>query len=252
MTHSRHIPLRGSYNIRDLGGYAGRGGPIAWRRFLRADSLHRLDEEATGALSALGVATVIDLRHEGELEAMPNPFAAGAAGVAYHNVSLFEGLDPALPHIAAAEDLLLALYREALDNRGAAVVAVMRIMAEAPGAVLFHCTAGKDRTGVIAALILLLAGAGREEVIADYALTGDYSGQMFDALHAELLAAGGEFDRGSRLLLSEAATMGGFLDHLDAAHGGAEAYLRRHGLGDQEIDALRARLDGGGLSQGIN
>lgn len=98
MTHSRHIPLSGSFNLRDLGGYAGRRGATAWRRVLRSDSLHRLTPDEMAQLRDFGVATVIDLRHEEELAAMPNPFALAFPGVAYHNISLFKGLDPSAAH----------------------------------------------------------------------------------------------------------------------------------------------------------
>ena len=94
MRFTRHIPLNGSYNIRDLGGYPTATGPTAWRRILRADSLHRLDDQAMQALHEMGCDTVIDLRRAEETTAQPNPFATAMPQVQYHNISLFEGLDP--------------------------------------------------------------------------------------------------------------------------------------------------------------
>ena len=196
MRFTRHIPLNGSYNIRDLGGYPTATGPTAWRRILRADSLHRLDDQAMQALHEMGCDA----------------------------------------------DLLLDIYRLALTERGAEFATILRIIAQAEGAVLFHCTAGKDRTGMIAALLLLLAGATRDTVIADYALTGDYAPAMFAALHAEVQAAGETFDLSSPLLLCNPATMEALLHDLHDRHGGAEAYLLRHGLTETELAALRARL----------
>lgn len=244
MPYSRHIPLPGSHNLRDLGGYAGRHGPTAWRRLLRADSLHRLTPEAMAELRDAGVATVIDLRHEGERETMPNPFAADYPGVSYRNVSLFEGLDPAAAH--EADDVLLDLYIQALEESGPAFAEIFRIVAAAPKAALFHCTVGKDRTGVVAAMLLLLAGVPREEIVADYVLTGERAPAMFADLHREILARGGAFDLSSPLLRSEAATMEAFLDRLETAHGGVEVYLGRVGVSDAEIDRLRRRLGPGG------
>ena len=242
MRFTRHIPLNGSYNIRDLGGYPTATGPTAWRRILRADSLHRLDDQAMLALHEMGCDTVIDLRRTEETTAQPNPFATAMPQVQYHNISLFEGLDPLTTVDTDSADLLLDIYRLALTERGAEFATILRIIAQAEGAVLFHCTAGKDRTGMIAALLLLLAGATRDTVIADYALTGDYAPAMFTALHAEVLAAGGAFDLSSPLLLCNPATMEALLHDLHDQHGGAEAYLLRHGLTETELAALRARL----------
>ncbi|WBU53765.1 tyrosine-protein phosphatase [Paracoccus sp. SCSIO 75233] len=250
MSFTRHIPLPGSYNIRDLGGYAGAKGPTVWRRVLRGDSLHRLSPGSMDELRQLGLTTVIDLRHAQELDVQPNPFAAGVPGVVYHNISLFDGLDPTHPAMAEAEDLLLALYCEALVERGAALAQVMRVIANAPGGVLFHCTAGKDRTGIVAAFLLQLAEVPQAEVIADYSLTTQYSPPMFAAMLAELRARGEDFDLSSPLLKSEATTMEAFLDHLRQTYGDAETYLVRHGLTEAEIAALRMRMNGEFQSQG--
>src|SRR5687768_9347802 len=87
---TRHLPIKGTYNVRDLGGYATSSGQTQWRRLLRADALHRLDDEGVEAMLASGVTTVIDLRHGDELTHRPNPFN-GHAAVVYHNVSLLDG-----------------------------------------------------------------------------------------------------------------------------------------------------------------
>lgn len=244
MSYSRHIPLPGSHNIRDLGGYSAPGGPTVWRRVLRGDNLSRLTPEAVQQLRALGLTTVIDLRYRDELQADPDPFAADVAGIAYHNISLFEGLDPTAPVFADADNLLLTLYCHALDERGQAIAGVMRVIARAPGGVLFHCTAGKDRTGIIAALLLRLADVPENEVVADYALTSEYSPAMFAAMHADLQAKGRDFDLSSPLLKSDAATMEAFLEYLCQTYGDAGTYLARNGLGTAEIAVLKARMRG--------
>lgn len=144
-----------------------------------------------------------------------------------------------------AEDVLLALYNSALDAHGEQFVRVLRLMADAPGGVLFHCTAGKDRTGIIAAFLLLLGGVSHRDIVADYALTGEYAPAMFAALRAEQVAEDslkGVITLSSPFLLSEAGTMAAFLEHLDEVHGGAEAYLLARGLRAEEIARLRARL----------
>jgi len=244
MSDPRHIPLPGSHNIRDLGGWPTPHGETAFRRALRADSLHRLDEEGLEALRDLGLTLVVDLRRAEELALAPNPFARGVPGVRYVHVSLFEDLDPsgeALVAAAAEPDLLLALYRLALARRGAAFVEVLSLIARAgPGAVLFHCAAGKDRTGMIAAFLLLLAGAEPETASADYAATADRLPDLLAALRRDAEAHGQALN--PALLAADAETMRALLRHLEDGHGGAEAYLRRHGMSGADLAALRARF----------
>ena len=242
MTDPRLIPLAGSHNIRDLGGWPVPGGETAFRRALRADSLHRLDARGIGALQALGLAMVVDLRRQDELDHAPNPFADGLAGVTYAHVSLLEELDPTAFPAVEGQEPLLHLYLLALEQRGPAFVEIMRLIAGTDGAVLFHCAAGKDRTGMVAALLLLLAGAERETVVADYAATAPRLATLLPALREDAAARGEDLDEVSPYLGAEAGTMHAFLDHLDARHGGAEDYLRRHGLSEAELDALRRRL----------
>ena len=242
MTQTRLIPLNGAFNLRDLGGYPATVGETAWRRVLRADSLHRLTSAEMGELRRLGCTTVIDLRNQDEVTAQPNPFSAIEGPVAYFNISLFGGLDPTRSSVMEADDALLALYCAALDDCAPTFAEVLRLIAEAPGLVVFHCTAGKDRTGMIAAFLLLLAGTPRDRIVTDYALTAAQAPAMFAALKTEIEAAGRDFDHASPMLLSEAATMEAFLDHLEAVHGGAETYLLACGLTEAELISLRARM----------
>ena len=250
MTTTRLIALDGVYNLRDLGGYPAAQGTTAWRRALRADSLHRLTPATMDHLSALGCSDVIDLRSEDERGAMPNPFASGLPTVRYHSISLFGGLDPTRTDHHDAPDVLLELYCRALEECGPGLVDVLRIIAGADGTVLFHCTAGKDRTGIIAAFLLSLSGVARPDIVADYALTAHQAPAMFDALRREIEAEGREFDTASPLLASRAETMEAFLDHIDTAHGGTEPYLRATGLSDTDIAALRARMLTPDLTEG--
>ncbi len=110
LSNQRHLPVPGTFNIRDLGGYAAGPFETRWRRILRADGLHHLDEAGIAVLTDEGVTTVIDLRHGHELESQPNPFHAHPA-VAYHNVSLFERLAPG--DMAAGDVLLDATLTDA-------------------------------------------------------------------------------------------------------------------------------------------
>jgi protein-tyrosine phosphatase len=221
---TRHLPLAGTHNVRDLGGYPAAGGTTRWRRVLRADSLHKLDADGVAALIDEGLLTVIDLRQPQELDSHPNPFASHD-GVRYHNVSLFERVIPPMD----ASDVLLEMYKLALSDRGEALRTILTAIAEAgdEGAVLFHCTAGKDRTGIVAALLLSLAGVDSDTIKADYAMT------------AALIADPASFQK---LLAAEPATMAAFIAHIDDVHGGVEAYLASIGIGAEVQARLRARL----------
>ena len=240
---TRHIPVPGTHNIRDLGGYPTPSGHTRWRQVLRADGLHRMKDEGVAQLHDLGVRIVIDLRRDHELEAQPNPTRAHA-GIDYVHVSLFDRLE-LLEAEAPKEgevNVLLGLYILALAERGAEIRQILTTIANAEGLVLFHCTAGKDRTGVIAALLLALVGVAREDIIADYALTKTQIAPLRDAILAHAASRGEDMVRFQALLECEPETMAAFLDHLAERHGGVVAYLAAIGVNDATVTRLRARL----------
>jgi protein-tyrosine phosphatase len=241
MQPNRHLPIKGTHNVRDLGGYLTATGQTQWRRLLRADALHRVDAEGVAELVGEGVTTVIDLRHGDELVHQPNPFE-GHAAVAYHNVSLFDGLAPGT---MGEGDVLLGLYQQALAERQEPIARVMTLIAEAPaGTVLFHCTAGKDRTGIVAALLLGAAGVHAEDIVADYAQTAALIAPIVADITAGAVARGADPQSFARLLLSEPQTMVATLAHIEAEFGSVPAYLGHIGLSDTTIERLRNRLTG--------
>jgi protein-tyrosine phosphatase len=239
----RRLPISGTYNVRDLGGYAAAGAQTRWRRILRADALHRLEAAGVAELYDAGVRTVIDLRHGAELESAPNPFR-DHPGVRYVNISLFDQLVP--PGMGGADkqtDVLLELYILALAERQGAIREVLATIAEAgEGAVLFHCTAGKDRTGIIAALMLAVAGVETEVILDDYALTGPLIAPMIEELIAGAVARGSDPAAFKALLGSAPETMRAMLLHVEERYGSVGAYLELIGLDAAVIERLRARL----------
>lgn len=241
----RDLKIPGATNIRDLGGYPTRDGHMTqWRRVLRGDGLHRIAPEGGKALREAGLRSVIDLRSNSELEHEPNPFA-DALDVAFSPRPLFDDLAPTLLGIKAraSDDLLLDFYIEALGDKSAAVRAVLTTIAEAPeGTVLFHCTAGKDRTGIIAALLLGTAGVERGDIITDYSLTGERIAPLVQRLLDHTTARGGDAASHARFLRCDPPTMGATLDHIDRRHGSIPGYLKDIGLSQGDIDALRDRL----------
>ena len=235
----RHWALPDTHNIRDLGGYPrSSGGTTQWGRLLRGEALHDLNRDSVETLVAKGLSLVIDLRGPHETH-LPHPFRDHQT-VAYRNVILFDALAP----IAMSEKPfdMARRYCDALDQCGPRLAEVLRAIVDGPaGMVLFHCTAGKDRTGIVAALLLLAAGVGRDDVVADYALTASAEG-LISNLRERALRSGGSPDHIERVLASEATTMLTTLDHLDNVHGGVAAYLAAIGLTQAEIDRLIARL----------
>lgn len=242
-TISRHLPLEGSFNIRDLGGYKTADGcETRWRRLLRADGLHSLTAEAQSQLLAEGVTTIIDLRYPGEIEHQPNVFA-GSETVQYLHLSLFpQAEDGSIPQPRAAT--LAEMYCQALDSSAQQIKTVFEKIAEVPleQAVLFHCTAGKDRTGIIAALALALVGVSDETIAEDYSLTDTYLAPLLQTWRDQAARAGRDMAAFEAYLYAKPENMVTMLSELGTRYGSAEQYLRTIGLADAHIDVLRRRL----------
>ncbi|MCL5998095.1 MAG: tyrosine-protein phosphatase [Chloroflexi bacterium] len=239
--HQRRLALEGTYNVRDLGGYATRDGRhIRWHTLLRADKLDRIAPEAQQQLLDHGLHTIIDLRFSDEVAAEPNVFAQSSA-VSYLHFPLYEligvGTLPAVP------DNLEELYQLILDHRKEQIRLILHTLA-APGTLpaLLHCTAGKDRTGLMVALVLGAVDVPHETIIEDYALSAQYLHTLFDELRATALQAGYDTEWYDRLLLCKPETMRTTLAHLDRRYGGVEAYLLQIGLEKAELEGLRTAL----------
>ena len=226
-------------NVRDLGGLTTVDGRRVRRGALvRSDQLCRLNDDGRDALLAHGVRTVIDLRTPAEVEKNPDPIWH-ERGVDYvlvpqQDEQFWKSIDPA--RTRAERDSLV------LDQRAEHIVAMARVVANAaPGGVLIHCLAGKDRTGIAVALLLGLVGVSEADIAADYAL----SEAALANERAAALAAAADEEARARVMRgydSRAETILATLAHLRVRHGGAVAYLTRAGLTDAEIERIRARL----------
>jgi protein tyrosine/serine phosphatase len=233
---SRHLDWPGCRNVRDLGGLptAG-GGRIRPGALIRADSLQYLNPDGVEAVRRAGVSRILDLRTPAESSTAPTPFAEDPLGV---SVPVQDPAEPSGDEHATIVDACIDMLDRRPDLFAAAVAAIVEAP---PGAVVVHCHGGKDRTGMVVALALTVAGVPVEEIVADYALTRErLAGWLAEQLAAEadesLHAAMIEF-RDTR-----AGSLVAILDHLDRRYGGVEAYLRTGGLTSAQLDALRARL----------
>jgi protein-tyrosine phosphatase len=234
----RLVPLQGALNVRSLGGLRGRNGPIPEGRFLRAADLNRLTAADRDLLAARGVALDLDLRTAEEVGSAADPLA-GDDRFRYVRISLLgtEKLD-----LANLPDSLGPMYVQSLSANQAQFRQVFETLAaQQDGAVLFHCTAGKDRTGMVAALLLSLAGVPRSEIVHNYTLSAHYLEPMMKQ-SPQIQAMARQNPKMVALMGSPAESIEAFLDALEREHGGARAYLRRIGVSDTDVARLMARL----------
>ncbi len=265
---SRWIELDGAVNMRDLGGLpTDDGGAIRPGALLRSDNLQDLTERDVRLLvSDIGLRNVIDLRSEIEVSLIgPGPMHRHPA-VTVHHLSLFsegsryidvEADTPDTPGTAAIDadkvlpwqgrdetgaqsDRSVGHYLGYLADRPDSVVAALRVVPS--GTSIVHCAAGKDRTGVVVALALHVAGVPREEIIADYARTGERLEAILARLRADPVYAEDLDSRPADTHRPHPRTMEKFLAAVDERFGGPLGWLRRHGWTDDDTAALRAAL----------
>ena len=233
----RRLELAGVFNLRDVGGYPAVGGrAVRWRTLLRSDALHRIEPAGSAFLGELELSTILDLRTPMEAELAPSALDGLPARVAH--ISLLGGDMEALPLE------LDAIYRHVIDERGDTIGAAVRVLATADAfPALIHCSAGKDRTGIVVALILAVLGVPDEVIAADYGLSAGYLDSEHTPAIGQLQASTGLGDNLTRPLLSSPpALMLEVLARARAAGGSVDGYLLDHGLSPADLDRLRAAL----------
>jgi protein-tyrosine phosphatase len=267
----RWLHLDGTANTRDLGGLpTSDGGRTAPGRILRSDNLQTLSAADVRTLvEELKLRDVIDLRTTAEVLMEGRGPLRDVPEVTHRHFSLLperghhtdvfaveeddlpelpaDWADSVLPRQAAGHDQheppAVRSYLGYLQDRGEAVVDALRALAHGgPGAAVVHCAAGKDRTGVVVALSLAVAGVPHEEIVADYALTAEVIDGVVARLAASPTYAEDMERRDVASHTPRAETMDRVLTLLDERHGGTIGWLEAHGFGAADQAALRARL----------
>jgi protein-tyrosine phosphatase len=246
----RIVPLEGAANFRDLGGYeTGDGRRVRWGRVYRSARLLHLTGADVARIDALGIRTVVDFRQSEDAAAFPDRLPEG---VDYRHMPVFEDTPLSTRRVIFNRhrllDVFAGVYASYIVERGAPTFGgLMRLLAdESHLPLLFHCTAGKDRTGVAAMLILTALGVPRETAVDDYLLTNRSAQTFIDEMSTQLGARnvrGVAVEQLYPLLAASPRLIGAALDHIDARYGGVEPYLRRRaGLSDDTLDRLREVL----------
>jgi protein-tyrosine phosphatase len=240
----RRLFWDGCINVRDLGGFYIRDGRrTRWGALVRMDNPGHLTNEGIRAMLDYGVNTVIDLRYPTEITNYPQLIEAVQTDFGAPLIMSIPLLDEAN---RIDEDATFARSRDAwheyvLDRRGETMAEVLRAIAHArPGTVAYHCAAGKDRTGIVSALLLDLADVSRDEIVQDYAVSEEWLRPRTEQWLQPLDEAQRVYARG--LMRTAPEFMRHMLGYLDARYGGTADYMRQIGLSDAEITALRTRL----------
>jgi len=250
LQRSRDLVWDGLLNVRDLGGHPTEdGGETKFDSVVRADSVRQLSDEGWRALVDYGMKTVVDLRTNEELEADPPaelpvevrhiPFLETDRSDWKQIEDELDTVVKAAPDVAAAtRDVYLVFLEHYAPN----VAAAVRAVADAPeGGVVIHCAGGKDRTGLVTAFLLHIAGVGTDEIAKDYAL----SEERLRTRHERWIAKAEseeERERLERISQTPADSMRGVFEELERRYGSVEGYLRHGGLTDDELARARARL----------
>ncbi len=245
------IELEGPINFRDLGGPPALGGTVRHGVAYRADGLHTMTlADLETVFGRLAVTTVIDLRTQDE-RVDPGLGLLADSSVTNHHVPI---LDQTSSVWAGGTVRLADLYRSMLGESADRFARAVHLIARADGPVVFHCAAGKDRTGLVAALVLGLLGVDDRDICDDYAATGEVAAQLrqrieamaADPRHAERFAAVRARDDWPELVeeitSARYSTMAGLLDEIRSTDGTITSWALRNGVAASDIAYLHRRM----------
>ena len=246
MLRNRDLSWEGLLNARDLGGHPTEdGGETRWDSVVRTDSVRLLTDEGWKSAVDYGIRTVVDLRSDEELAADP-PAELPLEPV---HVPFFDDRDDVFEQVEAASagavnhaEATREVYLIFLEHFRHNVAAAIRAVAQAPrGGVVVHCHGGKDRTGLVSAFLLRLAGVSVEDIATDYALSEERLRTRHEAWFASA-ADEAELERLHRISATPASSMADVLEELEHRYGSVAGYLKAGGATDEDLARARARL----------
>ncbi len=221
--------LETTLNTRDLGGYQTRsGGCTSFDKLIRSDMQKYPSERDIAYLLRKHITTIIDMRGKDDVERVPSPFFRMEA-FHYYNAPIEEGSG-----IPESVEAVPGSYMKIAAS--ANIVHVYRKIAHASDGVLFHCSAGKDRTGVVSAILLLLAGVGDEDIIENYMMTKECNRERFALLHQKYP------NIDMNIVIPREEYMIRFLQLFRKAYGDVETYFGVIGIETEEIQLIRNKL----------
>jgi protein-tyrosine phosphatase len=232
----RRIPFENIINCRDLGGYPCKDGSVTqFGRMLRCGIPRDPTPKDMETLAQRGIKTVIDLR--GDLEAIERPSAfMGHRDFTYHQISLLE-VNPA---ITDSRVLLKDIYINSIEKYSPNYARAFKTLAAIETPALFHCFLGKDRTGILASMLLDLAGVCREDIIADSQVSGTYLSPFYKR---ELENDTGLiWENNDDHLLSDAKNIASLHDYIAEKYGGVQGYLKAVGVATDDIEKVSGLL----------
>lgn len=236
MPFQRRVLFDNLVNCRDLGGYPCHGGAVTqFGRLLRCGIPRDPTPGDMEKLRAIGVKTVIDLR--GDKEAVDRPSAfLNNPDFSYHQISLLE-VNPAITNPDA---LLRDIYKRSVESYGANYAKAVKTLTAVETPAIFHCFLGKDRTGILASMLLSLAGVSKEDIIADYQVSGTY----LNAFYKKEIEAdtGLIWENNEDHLQSEPHNIAHLHEHIAEKYGGVAGYLRAFGVTDGELEQAAGLL----------
>lgn len=222
--------LESTMNTRELGMYRIQGTKnyTLSNRIYRSDRCESLSASDKKLLLDRDITTIIDLRSEQEAETKPSAFSSDSDFIVFH-YPIVEGMLPPNSLEAVPVPYMEIAHADCVKE-------VFKTIADANGGVLFHCTAGKDRTGVVSAILLALVGVSDEDIVYDYAISREFNKQRLEAY----LKEHPEIDKD--IVLANEKSMYGFLRMLREKHNSVDQYLRDIGISEYEIQELKSKL----------
>lgn len=232
------LPVDSIENCRELGGYDTRyGQQTRWHSFVRSSDMSKLTREDASFLEAYGVKTVIDLRGPDEIATHQNPLA-DESFCRYHNVPLITGQITDIARWTTANVFVGDFYVELLESNDA-VVKIFNIIADAEeGCIVFHCQGGKDRTGILAMLLLGLVEVDRRDIVSNYEVTYTY----LETLHQYESPRYGNIPK--EFLYSDRTYILRAYEHILHTYQSVERYLLAKGVEAEAVARVKRRLVG--------